>query len=373
VKRTHVLSLVVGIIAILFVTMAAQGQQPNQLYAFKCTRSGCPNGFNPGALIEASDGNFYGIAQGDGGLSGQGTIFKLTPSGKFTRLLILFNPQGALPTLVEAGDGNLYGVLAGYQGSIFKVSKSGKGFQVVFTFTDIDESASLTLGKDGNLYGSTAFGGAKNVCSQVGCGTIFSLNLKTGVFTTLYELNGTSDGRQPSGLIQASDGNFYGTTLNNVFRVTPTGTFTVVTQLPADDGAFGGVIQAANGTLYGMLNGAGPHLFSLEVDGSGFNVFPAIPRLNQQIEFLSTLLQPADGNLWFTTFASAGSDAIVSLSPNDSSLLQNILFPVIASPLIQATNGKLYGTAYGGKVQGGTANGQVFSLNAGQAAAQLAP
>lgn len=371
-KRSHGLSLVFGLIATLFVTMVAQGQQPTQLYAFKCTRLGCPNGFNPGTPIQASDGNFYGLAQGDGGPSNQGTIFRLTPSGKFTRLLVLNNPQGAAPTLVEAGDGNLYGVLAGYQGAIFRISKSGKGFQVVYNFTQIEGSAILTLGKDGNLYGSTAFGGRTDVCRLVGCGTFFRFNSKTGVFTTLYELNGTSDGSNPSGLIQASDGNFYGTTVQNVFRVTPTGTFTVVSQLPAGDRTFGGVIQASNGSLYGMLNGVEPQLFTVALDGSGFNVFPAISSL-QHIVVVSTLLQPTDGNLWFTTFVSAGSSAIVSVSPNNGSLLQSIAFETYGTPLIQGANGNLYGTASGGKVQGGIAGGQVFTLKAGNAASQPAP
>jgi len=376
VKRTHAVSLVLGLIAALFLMMAAQafGQQPTQLYAFRCTfLRGCPDGSSPQALIQAADGNFYGATQGGGGKYGEGsgTIFKLTPSGRFT-LLYTFLGFGDPVSLVEASDGNLYGLTAEGTGTAFKVSKKGSGFQDLHDFgTYLGGAGTLTVGKDGNLYGSTVFGGATNVC-VIGCGTIFTIDVKAGVFTTVYELNGTSDGANPSGLIQASDGSFYGTTQQNVFRVTPSGTFTVVSQLPAGYQTFGGVIQASDGSLYGMLNNGGPRLFKLALDGSGFHAFPVISSL-QHIGALSTLLRPTDGNLWFTTFVTAGSGAIVSVSPDSGSLLQSIAWGADGTPLIQATNGELYGTASGGKVRGDFAGGQVFRLNAGHAASQPAP
>ncbi|MGD0823287.1 MAG: choice-of-anchor tandem repeat GloVer-containing protein [Terriglobales bacterium] len=363
-KRNYSASAL-GLVATLFLAMATQalGQQPTQLYAFECSPSGCPDGQNPGTLLQASDGNFYGIAQGDGGPSGEGTIFRLTSKGHFKLLYTFLGEEGPGPALVEARDGNLWGVNAAYMGSVYKVSKNGSGFKTVYTFPEIELSATLTVGKDGNLYGSTALGGTGTACGSLGCGTIFTIDVATGVLTTLYSLNGTSDGSNPSGLIQASDGNFYGTTRNNVFRVTPTGTFTVVSYLPAGDNAFGGVIQASNGSLYGMLNDASalPQLFQVALDGSDFVAFPALSSL-PHIELLSTLLQASDGNLRLTTFPTAGSGAIVSLSPSTGSIVQNIAFATYATPLIQAKNGNLYGTASGGKVREGTAGGQVFSL-----------
>ena len=368
-KRTRAVSLVLGLIALFLTIVAvASGQQPTQLYAFRCTfQRGCPDGSSPQVLLRASDGNFYGATQGSGGKFGEGsgTIFKLTPSGKFM-LLYTFLGFGDPISLVEASDGNLYGLTAEGTGTAFKISKKGSGFQDLHDFgTYLGGVGRITVGKDGNLYGSTVFGGATKVC-VIGCGTIFTINVATGVFTILYDLNGTSDGSNPSGLIEASDGNIYGTTAQNVFRVTPTGTFTVLNQLPAGYQTFGGVIEASNGSLYGMLNDTRlqlPQLFKLALDGSGFSAFPAISGLH--VEFLSTLLQPTDGNLWFTTFVTAGSGAIVSVSPDNGSLLQSIASGAGPNPLIQGANGDLYGTASDGTVHGGFSGGQVFSLNAG--------
>jgi uncharacterized repeat protein (TIGR03803 family) len=69
--------------------------------------------------------------------------------------------------------------------------------------------AGLIQGTDGNFYGTTIYGGT-NSC---GCGTVFRIS-PSGTETTLYSFVGSpSDGVFPrSGLVQGSDGNFYGTT-----------------------------------------------------------------------------------------------------------------------------------------------------------------
>jgi uncharacterized repeat protein (TIGR03803 family) len=400
VKRAHTLILVPGLTATLFLTMAIQAsaQQPTQLFAFSCADifTECAQGANPQALIQASDGNFYGAAPSGGGSQGTGTLFQVTPSGQFTLLFTftLANGEGPGASLVEGSDGNLYGgTETGGQfgnGVIFKISKSGSNFQIVHSFENVFAgefffSEGLTVGKDGNLYGSSAGGGLQESNCPYGCGTIFTINVGTGAFTTLHELNGSNDGLAPSALIQASDGNFYGIANTILFRVTSTGTFTALRTLPgyAYEGG-GGVIQASNGKLYGIIENqknpknSGPSLFEVALDGSGLRVFPVTSRLRFST-LLSKLLQFTDGNLWLTQYPPSESNAkgaIVSLSPTKGSVLRTVSFDGAdgqdpSAPLIQGTDGNLYGTTiYGGTVTSGTANGVVFSFNPGGAASQ---
>ena len=104
----------------------------------------------------------------------------------------------------------------------------------------------LVQGNDGNLYGTTASGGTNGVnCQSGGCGTVFKITL-TGALTTLYRFTGGTDGSFPAaGLVQGTDGNFYGTTYlgqggaNNfgtVFKITPSGSLTTLYSFTGGDG-----------------------------------------------------------------------------------------------------------------------------------------
>ena len=138
-------------------------------------------------LILANDGNFYG-ATNSGGAYGGGTVFKITPGGAFT---VLYNfcslsgcsdGQGPRAALVQATNGAFYGTtLYGgnsiSSGTIFKITSSGT-FTTLYTFCMqsgcLDGAlpyAPLIQGTDGNLYSTTAFGGADDA------GAIFSFSV----------------------------------------------------------------------------------------------------------------------------------------------------------------------------------------------------
>lgn len=271
------------------------------LYSFcpatqqSCGPPGPPNG--PNAIIRATDGNFYGMSD-DGGVYGDGTVFKITPDGDMTTLHNFDGADGGGPYLqglVEATDGNFYGTVNGGGantnsdycpngcGTVFEITPEGM-FTTLYNFCAqtncIDGAAPLAgliQATDGNFYGTTTGGGVN------GAGTVFTITA-TGSFTTLYnfctQTNCTDGGAPWAPLVQGTDGNFYGTTAGGgnssdcpgfvngtacgtVFEITPAGTLTTLhsfTGYPTD-GSFptGGLIQATDGSFYGTTQNGGPY------------------------------------------------------------------------------------------------------------------
>ena len=238
-------------------------------------------------MILGTDGSFYGITL-NGGTSNSGTIFKITPSGSFTTLHSFGPGDGSFANgpLVQGADGNFYGTteIGGTNGvgSIFKVTPSGT-FSTFHSFDSSDGSApacGLLLAADGNFYGTTYEGGSSNHCPN-GCGTVFKIT-RAGTLTTLHNFDSTEGANPIAGLIQATDGNFYGTTYaggtggdwGTVFEITPSGTVTTLHSFQGTDGAqpYGPVTQATNGSFYGTAtNGT-----SSASQGTVFGVFTAL-------------------------------------------------------------------------------------------------
>ena len=338
------------------------------LYTF-CSQPNCLDGAEPyGGLVLATNGNFYGTTTAGGSGAGTGncngvipacgTVYKMTPEGKLTTLYNFCSQpncsDGAEPysALVQAANGKLYGMTLsggafGY-GTIFEITTEGD-FTNLQSFDLIDGEApasrdSLVEAPDGNFYGTTALGGIYGNDEQGG--TVFKVGPKAGTdgaLTAIYSFCAQpkcADGSEPiSGLIQGNNRNFYGTTSDGgahdsgtVFEITPEGKLTTLYSFCAmppncRDGAvpYGRVIQATDGRLYGTTC------------SNGANGVGTIYKVTAEDE-LTTLYN-------FCSQANCNDGA----------------FPFAG--LLQATNGKFYGTTDTGGTGGGF--GVVFGLDVG--------
>jgi uncharacterized repeat protein (TIGR03803 family) len=320
------------------------------LYGF-CAKSGCTDGRLPiGTLVNATNGNFYGTTN-EGGVStcavsglSCGTVFKITPSGKLTTLHSFDGTDGVWPEagLVQATNGDFYGTTsyagANGWGTVFKITPSGT-LTTLHSFGGADgaqPSAGLVQATNGDLYGTTWQGGSSNPagCYGRGCGTVFKIT-PSGTLTTLYSFcseSGCADGELPlAGLVQATNGDFYGTTSSGgangggtVFRITPRGKLTTLYSFCSQGGnqctdgyrPQAGLAQATNGDFYGTTfdGGANGHgtIFSLSVGlGPFVETQPTSGKVGAAIQILGTDLTGA------TTVAFNGTSAAFTVvSPN---------------------------------------------------------
>jgi uncharacterized repeat protein (TIGR03803 family) len=312
-----------------------------------CSQSDCADGANPLAgLAQIADGTLYGTAS-DGGTSGSGTVFKITPRGKLTTIYT-FCIQGPpcsdggdpLGGLMQAKDGNFYGTtqIGGRysSGTVFRVTPQGK-LTMLHSFGSNGDGSepmgTLIQSTDGNFYGTTSTGGDNSACTQTPCGTVFKMTPK-GELTTLYTFcrqTNCSDGASPwAGLLQATDGNFYGTTSaggnsnqGTIFKITSTGELT---------------------RLYTFCRGA---------------------NCSDGYEPISPLIQATDRSLYSTTYGGGkfgfGTVFKITLSGKLTTLhsFTSTGGGGIYAGLLESTNGTLYGTTGAGGADG---DGTVFKL-----------
>lgn len=280
-------------------------------------------------VIQGSDGNFYGTTAG-GGTYGRGTIFKVTPGGSES-VLYSFPSGGSDPYtgVIQGSDGNFYGTTGAGgstdNGTVFEMTPAGVETQL-YAFPKTGSGgnqpyAGLVQGSDGNFYGTTYFGGAN------GFGTVFRIT-PAGTETILYSFAGGSDGEDPyAGLIQGSDGNFYGTTyqggahnFGTIYRITPGGTETVLYAFSggSSDGANpeAGVIQGSDGNLYGSTYNGGSGglgtVFELTLVGAGAGTETILHSFaggsSDGSNPSANLIQGGDGALYGSTYAGGTSN-----------------------------------------------------------------
>jgi len=297
-------------------------------------------------LTLGNDGNFYGACEGGNPATGMGSIFRLTPAGVFTDLHDFTGANGdSLPMYppIQASDGNFYGVSGNEVqvcGNIYKLTPAGVYTNLhTFVFNNECHSSNLVQASDGNLYGTLAD------CPVVqGAGCVYKIST-AGVFKEIHDFAFTTGQVPCTGLIQGKDGKLYGATQQgaangngNIYKLTTAGVAT-------DFHNF------TNATDASCVNNVGPPVNLLQVaDGSFYGVNPAYgPNGN--------------GSIYKLTSAGVFTAFLFPNPPVDGNLP--------SSTLIQHTNGLVYGTTpSGGGANGGcpnTCQGTFFGVATGDA------
>jgi uncharacterized repeat protein (TIGR03803 family) len=232
--------------------------------------------------VQGTDGNFYGTTDGGGTATictgGCGTLFKISPAGELTILHQFCSVTNcadgsAASALTQATDGDFYGTTRSFganrNGTVFKIDAQGD-FTTLYAFCaqancadGQNPSAGVMQADDGNFYGTTEGGGSNDV------GTVFKITSTGGVLTTLYSFCAQAncpDGEEPvAELIQATDGKLYSTAegggtgkSGTIFSLTLSGALAVLHDFGGGVGSGGALLQATNGSLYGLAQQASP-------------------------------------------------------------------------------------------------------------------
>jgi uncharacterized repeat protein (TIGR03803 family) len=310
------------------------------------------NGTNPNAgLVQGSDGNFYGTTDGGGTNGGCGTVFKISTNGVLTSLhSFTGGNDGIYPNrLVQGTDGDFYGTTYGGGaqgwGTVFRISGNGV-LTTLHSFAGDNDGGcpqgGLVQGTDGDFYGTTSSGGGLYTNMTPGLGTVFKISTN-GVLTKLYSFTGGNDGYFPRcALVQGSDGNFYGTTSSGGTNSSPFS--------PLNNASCGTVFKISTAgeltSLYSFTGG----------DGNG----------------PSSLVQGSDGNFYGTTSVggtrgaqNGGYGTVFRITTNGALTTLHFFDSAFEGQgpvgLVEGSDGYFYGTTDWGGTNG---NGTVFKISA---------
>ena len=363
-----------------------------------------------GALLQASDGNFYGMTQVGGVANAAGTVFRITPAGAFTELVAFTGTnatdsatEGARPVggLVERMDGgvrHLYGVLSESgspsRGKVFRFPLPAPGVNsvtpsTVVPFTGTGGScrgslprSGLSLAPDGTLYGVTSRGGANDY------GVLYKITTSL-TCAIVYEWPAdlaTAGGEPFTAPVIGANGWLYGTTQRNgggVYRVSTAGTNPSVLVGFSTGGPMGlspvGLMQTGNGELHGLSEQGGPRnlgvLFRLRESGGSWATTQVL-QFGQRASTAEGAFPEgrlvAEGSLFYGTTEQGGNElnagngygTIFSMTPAGQRTTLIAFTNTGTVPglwpragLLATGDGWLYGTTSGG---GGGGKGTVF-------------
>ncbi|HZT44408.1 MAG TPA: choice-of-anchor tandem repeat GloVer-containing protein [Chthonomonadaceae bacterium] len=347
-----------------------------------------------GSLALGKDGSYYGTTE-TGGDFNSGTLYKVTPAGQVT-ILHHFGSSlrdGTTPVngVAFGGHGILYGAtLTGgtYNGgTVYAYMPSTDTFTTLYSFGGPSgmDLAGGVLQVGSFLYGTAIDGGQDNL------GVVYKIDLAASTpavaFQVLHSFSG-SDGSDPECTLLLGPGkNLYGTTnfggaygYGTVFKMTPgTGAITVLHSFDNTDGAYpiAGLIEGRDGLLYGVTQFGGANnfgtVFQVSADGSIFHTLASFSDSDGAYP-TGVLLQASDGRLYGTTSngGAGGNGAVFRI---DASGANFTLLYSFGSPgtdgvtpqagLVEGPDGNLYGTtAQGGIDPGYNTNigGTVFGL-----------
>jgi uncharacterized repeat protein (TIGR03803 family) len=287
------------------------------------------DGATPGNLFAAPDGNLYGVTA-EQGSGGSGTIFELGAAGTFATLQAFSGTDGAEPAggLMQASDGNFYGTTASGGvnggGTLFRLTSSGTYTKLHdFQANAVPEEprGRLIQATDGMLY-FTGIGFR---------GTLFQSDL-SGNVTDLHDFLDADGEGPPAGVIQADDGNLYGTcryfgggdqSLGTVYRFGPPATYAVIHSFSGEGRTLGGVVQGGDGRLYGTttgeLVGGNGGVFGVDLSGANFAMIHEFDG-GTGAGPAASLLRAADGMLYGTTQGGGwgGRGVVFRLDPANS-------------------------------------------------------
>jgi uncharacterized repeat protein (TIGR03803 family) len=361
------------------------------LYAFT---GGTDDGGYPQGTVVLGNGSLYGVTDG-GGSNYYGTVFELATAvgPPVWAYSFIEGTQGGYPQAgLTLANGNLYGTTAeggaNSLGTIFEIAANGAPLTPLYQFVGLNDGrvpqANLMLASDGFLYGTTSSGGTSNN------GVIFKVSPNGSGYQVAHNLL-PLEGSDPNALMQASDTNLYGTTQSGgagyggifQFIINPGASQYKLTPLLSfigfgDDGydPLSGLIQATDGNLYGTTRSGG-----LGGDGTLFYFNPAAASappititpyyVPSPSAFPVGMMQASDGNLYGAT--ALGDGAIFYFQPGTGAGPTNLhVFSGAPSDgskpsagLAETGDGWLYGTTSGGGSNGWGSIFRVLPLTAG--------
>ncbi len=339
---------------------------------------GINDGIRPRNVLVGTDGNLYGTSQNAGYAANVDGIFRMGTAGSSFSLIYTWvaadNQTVQLNGIFQSTDGNIYGTSAAGGssgvGQAFKVRPNGTQFQSLheFSSTGADGSYPTTLLRDSDatLYGATLSGGATD------SGTIYRLQ-PDGSYSILHEFVAPSG--IPQGLTAASDGFLYGSSyrLREIFRLSKDGSdYTVLTTLSG--APVGSLIEGTDFLLYGVTEdggaGSGGSIFRLNVDGTDVQEVHSFTNNAGSPVGPAGIVEASDGKLYGTSLRGGANDQGMVFRLNKDGSQYQVLFSFVAplgmlvspNPLMEATDGYLYGAT---RLGGGNGQGSIYRMSKG--------